>query len=384
MAEALSAGRSPWVDFIHLLWSAWVFVIPAFGDGDYGFTLRWLLLTALSYPLFLLLYSLALVRPMRQAWQPALALVALSMLLLPWYPSGFTYFVFGCVLLNVIGPKSLSRYLLALLALNLLFTGLAWSIGYPWQTLAYMAVITFVIGIIVRVEHESQRREAALKLSQDEVRRLAATAERERIGRDLHDLLGHTLSLITVKLELARKLGERDPAAARRELDDAERVAREALAQVRSAVTGYRATDLAAELASARLLLESSRVQFDYGPPPPDLPPELERGLALVLREAVTNIARHAQATRAQVDFQREPQAVELRIRDDGRGGLRAEGNGITGMRDRLRAFDGSLAIESPRGGGTCLRLRAPVTWPAPRPPLRAVPDAAPGREALP
>ena len=135
-----------------------------------------------------------------------------------------------------------------------------------------------------------REKDAALALSQDEVRRLAATAERERIGRDLHDLLGHTLSLITLKLELSRKLFERDPARAKHEMEDAERVAREALAQVRSAVTGIRATDLAAELASAKLLLETTRVQLDYAPPPQGLPPEVERGLALVLREAVTNI----------------------------------------------------------------------------------------------
>src|SRR6476620_4119392 len=120
--------------------------------------------------------------------------------------------------------------------------------------MVYIPVTTFIIGIIVNVEHLSQEKDAALKLSHDEVRRLAATAERERIGRDLHDLLGHTLSLITLKLELARKLAERDPARAARELEEAERVARPALAEVRSAVTGIRSADLAAELASARLL----------------------------------------------------------------------------------------------------------------------------------
>ncbi|KAG0775080.1 hypothetical protein G6F22_013569 [Rhizopus arrhizus] len=91
----------------------------------------------------------------------------------------------------------------------------------------------------------SQQRDVALQLSQDEVRRLATTAERERIGRDLHDLLGHTLSLITLKLELARKLHDRGDARARQEIGEAEAIAREALAQVRSAVTGIRASDLA-------------------------------------------------------------------------------------------------------------------------------------------
>src|SRR3546814_4560513 len=128
--------------------------------------------------------------------------------------------------------------------------------------------MTLIIGITVNVESMAHEKDAALQLSHDEVRRLAATAERERIGRDLHDLLGHTLSLITLKLELSRKLFERDPTASKRELEDAEAVARHALAEVRCAVTGIRAADLAAELASARLMLESSGVHLDYGAPP--------------------------------------------------------------------------------------------------------------------
>ena len=153
-------------------------------------------------------------------------------------------------------------------------------------------------------------------------------------------------------------------------------MAREALAQVRSAVTGIRATDLAAELASARLLLESAQVQLDYGAPPDGLPPDVERGLALVLREAVTNISRHAQATRAQVEFAREEKAVQLCIADNGRGGVAADGNGLSGMRDRVRELRGTLSVESPRGNGTRLLVRVPLDWRASLPPLRVVPGA--------
>ena len=153
-------------------------------------------------------------------------------------------------------------------------------------------------------------------------------------------------------------------------------MAREALAQVRSAVTGIRATDLAAELASARLLLESAQVQLDYGAPPDGLPPDVERGLALVLREAVTNISRHAQATRAQVEFAREEKSVQLCIADNGRGGVAADGNGLSGMRDRVRELRGTLSVESPRGSGTRLLVRVPLDWRASLPPLRVVPSA--------
>jgi two-component system sensor histidine kinase DesK len=206
-----------------------------------------------------------------------------------------------------------------------------------------------------------QQRDAELKLNQDEVRRLAATAERERIGRDLHDLLGHTLSLIALKSELANRLWERDPHAARREVQEVERVTRDALAQVRRAVTGIRAAGLAAELASARLLLESAGVAFRYELAEISLPVDLETALALAVREAATNIQRHARAVSASLRTWREGDTLHLEVRDDGRGGALVPGNGLTGMRERLAAFGASVAIDSSRAAGTCLHIRVPV-----------------------
>jgi two-component system sensor histidine kinase DesK len=356
VAEAIRRGKSPWTDGVHLLWTLWVFLTPVFGGGFDG---RWIALTLLSYPVFLWLYAKVLLGPRRHGWRYAIGMAALSLVLLKWYPSGITYFIFGCVMLRTSAQRpALRRYILQLLAMNAVYVAAAAWIGYPPQMLMWVPAMTLVIGIIVNVEHASQQKDAALALSHDEVRRLAATAERERIGRDLHDLLGHTLSLITLKLELARKLSERDPDASRRELADAERVARSALAEVRSAVTGIRSTDLAAELASARLMLESSQVHLAYEPPPAGVPAAIEKGLALALREAATNITRHAQASRAQMLFARDGDVIQLTITDDGRGGVDADGNGLAGMRDRVRALGGTLSIDSPRGGGTRLLVR--------------------------
>ena len=358
-AAAPRQGKSPWADAVHLMWSIWVFVTPAFSGG---YTLRWLLLTLASYPLFLLLYALTLLAPRRRAYLYALGLVALSMVLLPWYPSGISYFIFGCVMLRNQRLPKLGGYLVQLLLLNAAFVGLAWWVGYSWQSLVWIPAMTLVIGVIISVERTSQENSAALKLSHEEVRKLAASAERERIGRDLHDLLGHTLSLITLKLELSRKLFDRDHEAARREIIEAERVARHALTEVRSAVTGIRATDLAVELASARLLLESSQVFLHYDAPPA-LPAPVGQGLALILREAVTNIARHARASRAQISYACAGDAVELSVVDNGAGGIAADGNGLSGMRERVGALGGTLRVESPQGRGTRLTVRIPVKW---------------------
>jgi two-component system sensor histidine kinase DesK len=360
VADCLRLGKSPWTEGVHLLWSLWVFITPMFG-GTYSW--HWAAFTAASYPVFLALYAKVMLAPRKTSYRWAIAMCGLCFALLPWYPSGLSYFVFGCVMLRTSARMSVMRYLVQLAVLNALFLVEAWQIGYPWQALVWVPAMTLIIGVIVNVERSSAEKDVAIKLSHDEVRRLAATAERERIGRDLHDLLGHTLSLITLKLELARKLSDRDPDASRRELSEAERVARHALAEVRSAVTGIRSADLAAELASARLLLESSQVHLHYEAPPQGLPPDIERGLALILREAVTNIARHAHATRARIAFEAETRAVQLCVQDDGRGGVATDGNGLAGMRDRVRALQGTMTLESPRGGGTKLLVR--VGWAA-------------------
>jgi two-component system sensor histidine kinase DesK len=357
IAQSQRHGRSPWLHGVHLLWSIWVFTTPLFAGG---YSWRWAWLTLASYPLFLLLFAMTLLAPRRTCHRYALAMIGLSMALLPLYPSGISYFVFGCVMLRS-GRRRFVPYLLQIVALNIVFVTLAHWVGYPWPALVWLPVMTLVIGTIVSVDHMNQEKDAALKLSHDEVRRLAALAERERIGRDLHDLLGHTLSLVALKSELAGKLVERDPKGARRELDEVTRVAREALTQVRSAVTGIRAAGIAAELASARLLLELDGVAFRYALAPVALPPALETVLAMTLREAVTNIQRHARAASASATFEIVGSQVVLRVIDDGRGGTIAPGNGLCGMRERIEALGGRLRVDSAPARGTTVEASLPL-----------------------
>jgi two-component system sensor histidine kinase DesK len=358
VGQSIRRGKSPASDAIHLLWSVWVFITPLFSSP--GYTLSWLGFTVLTYPLFLLLYTRSMTAPRLDGWKYGMAIIGMSVVLLRWYPYGLNYYVFGCVILRTRWTNSLWRYVLLLETVNAAMAAFALWLGYPWQALVWIPAVTTVVGVIVQVERQAQFQQTALLLSQAEVRRLAATAERERIGRDLHDLLGHTLSLITLKLELSRKLLDRDPEAARRELREAERVARNALTEVRGAVTGYRAADLAAELASARLLVEASGINLEYDAPPNGLAPACEGDLALVLREAVTNIVRHARASRASVRFAADAQAVLMTVEDDGRGGLQAEGNGLRGMRERVAAIGGTMSFDAGVGRGTRLLVRVP------------------------
>jgi two-component system sensor histidine kinase DesK len=264
---------------------------------------------------------------------------------------GFLFMTWDEVTVNWLRPTLVS------LAIFLpLYFRCYWLTG--WKQLAHVAVCA------ANTAHREKRlRQAELKLSHDEIRRLAALAERERIGRDLHDLLGHTLSLITLKSELAMRLFDRDPLAARREIVDVERVARDTLGQVRRAVAGIRAAGLAAELASAHLLLESGGVRLDYeAPDDATLPADVETIFALTLREAVTNIQRHARATYAQVTLAVAASEARLTIEDNGCGGVISPGNGLTGMRERLRALGGDLAIVAGNGRGTRLEAHVELT----------------------
>jgi two-component system sensor histidine kinase DesK len=300
----------------------------------------------------------------RNAWV-AVAMAGLCYALYPLNPFAITYLIYAISRIAV-APIALSKRLGIALGLFMAFAALNAVLGYP----GFLVLVTAIVGGATFFGNhyfiENHRKQAALRLSHDEVCRLAALAERERIGRDLHDLLGHTLSLVALKSELAGKLVTRDPAAAERELHELTRVAREALAQVRSAVTGIRQAGLAAEFASARLLLESAGVAFEHRRTAVVVPPAAEQALAMVLREAVTNIQRHAGARRAEARLDDDDGMLRLMVCDDGRGGPISAGNGLRGMRERVEALGGRLRIESPPEGGACLWAWLPPLADAP------------------
>jgi len=209
--------------------------------------------------------------------------------------------------------------------------------------------------------HFAQKKSVArqLQLAHDQVEHLAKVAERERIARDLHDLLGHTLSVITLKAELARKLMDRDPERARQEMLEVEQTSRAALADVREAISGFRGDGLAAELARARKTLETAgiTVHAEVGDLP--LTAAQEAALALALREAITNVVRHAHAQQCTVRLARENNLCTLEIADNGKGDDGPEGNGLRGMRERLKALGGSL--QRVTESGTRLVIRLPL-----------------------
>lgn len=221
-----------------------------------------------------------------------------------------------------------------------------------------------VFGVIIGTGNiffaQRDRANCKLRMAQNEIEHLAKVAERERIARDLHDVLGHTLSVIILKSELAGKLIDRDPARAKAEMADVEQTSRQALAEVRSTIRGYRAHSLDEELKQARAMLETAGVTVQSEATEVSLSPAQESVVAMVVREAVTNVVRHAHARNCQLRLAPLNGTCLLEILDDGQGGHQVEGNGLRGMRERIEALGGTLARET--SVGTRLTIQFPLS----------------------
>ena len=262
----------------------------------------------------------------------------------------------ACLYGKVWEPPVAFRYLAGHLVLVSL---LCWAVGcnvYVWVS---SVVFSAMVGAVVVQYAQRRRLSDRLVAAHAQSEHLAKVAERERIARDLHDLLGHTLSLIVLKSELASRLSATQPERAAEEIRDVERISREALAQVRAAVRGYRSVGFESELRQAREALETAGIAVEARVEQPQLSAMQESVFAMALREAVTNIVRHAHATICRLSLRQNGRYCELEIADNGRGGALEEGSGLSGMRERVEALGGIL--ERDGSNGTLLRIRVPV-----------------------
>ena len=238
-----------------------------------------------------------------------------------------------------------------------------WLLHLDHWTLFFSSIFPLFIGAGNTFFAERNRMNRRLRRAHDEIEHLAKVAERERIARDLHDVLGHTLSVITLKSELAGKLMDRDPQRAGEEIREVSEISRQALCDVRDAIRGYRAKGLAAEIAQAKSTLETAglTVQCDAATTI-KLPAMQESVLSLALREGVTNVVRHANARTCRLRLEQQNGSCRLEIHDDGSGFVTGEGNGLRGMRERVEMLGGSLDRHNERG--TKLTITLPLKQP--------------------
>jgi two-component system, NarL family, sensor histidine kinase DesK len=286
-------------------------------------------------------------------------MVLLGMLFLPINGGACTFFIFASAMLPFCLSTQTAAFVgLAVVAMVGAIEGLLLHLN-GW-TLFYAAVFPMIIGAGNTVFAERNRMNRKLRKANEEIEHLAKVAERERIARDLHDVLGHTLSVITLKSELAGKLIEQDPERAGKEIREVEQVSRQALSEVRDAIRGYRSEGLVAELARAKSTLETAgvSVQCDAATSM-KIPAMQESVLSLAVREGVTNVVRHAQARTCRLRIEQQNGTCRLEIADDGQGFSSMEGNGLRGMRERVEMLGGTL--ERTTNSGTTLTITLPL-----------------------
>jgi two-component system, NarL family, sensor histidine kinase DesK len=279
-------------------------------------------------------------------------------------------------------------WVLALATACYCVTSLTSHVGMGDFLINLLPVVLLGLAMIGLRNHFELTRE--LSEARETVARLAASQERLRLARDMHDLTGQSLSMITLKSELALRLLGRLPAGpdrdrARDEIEQVGAVSRQTLHDIREAISGYRRPTLAVEIITARAALEAAGItphdDADLTLLSGTFDPDAEAALAWCLREAVTNVVRHSGARSCQIRLARRGGTLSLEVRDDGRGHVGAEpsgsGTGLRGMSERLRAVGGSLELRPAEAPGFRLIAAAPAASAA----APAAAAAVPARE---
>lgn len=269
-----------------------------------------------------------------------------------------------CVYIAVLTVASRRRWALAVVVVLTVVSALiphfvkSWGGAIAWSTALSVLLVSLAMFGFFKIVQSN----IALTAARAEVARLAAENERSRIARDLHDLLGHSLTTITVKAGLARRLAERgENERAFNEISEVEQLSRRTLGDVRAAVSAHREVTVAGELATAREVLRAAGIISELPGSVAETDPALSELFGWVVREGVTNVVRHSRAEHVRITLGRN----YVEIFDDGKGGIPGAGNGIRGLRERTEAAGGTLTVT---GGLTGFRLRAEVLSPRAEP----------------
>ena len=336
-----------WTPYLWLVYLPTLFVSPALS----GASTRVWVATISAVVVFIPLYFRAFWARGRESDAIIAAITILGAALVPLNSSGFTFFIYAASFAGTRRPTRRAVVLLAALTAAILVEALMLQLPiYAW---GWAVLFVWIVGAVNTHYVNVAETNRELKMAREQIEHLATVAERERIARDLHDLLGHTLSLITIKSSLASRLADRDPARAAVEIRDVERISREALSEVRAAVAGFRNAGFAREVESARTMLKAADIQSRIEIEQIVMSPNEEAVAALAMREAVTNVVRHSRGTTCTIKFATVGGVRRLTIADDGKWKRAPEGNGLLGMRERISLLGGTMRLESDSTGST-------------------------------
>jgi len=341
-----------WTPYVWLIYLPTLFMQLAFGGAS---RVGWVL-TLISVAVFLPLYFRSYWARENESYVIIAAMAALGIILVPFNGAGFVFFVYAAAFAGTRRPTRQALRIFGILTAIVLVE--AFLLHLPLWSWVWAAVFIWIIGGVNTHFETVRESNKQLQRAHEEIEHLATMAERERIARDLHDLLGHTLSLITLKSSLASRLADRDPARAIAEIRDVERISREALSEVRSAVAGYREAGLARAVASAEQMLTAAGIKPTLQVEAVPLATIEEGVLALAVREAVTNVVKHSRAKACSIQLTRVGDVRRLSIVDDGVWKGTRDGNGLVGMRERVEAIGGELLVIRENGTSVVIELR--------------------------
>ncbi|MDA3629242.1 sensor histidine kinase [Saccharopolyspora sp. WRP15-2] len=343
----------------HLIYLANLLWLPVFSP-----TATWVdwTLVAVVVVLFLPMYAVAWQRPDRARWTSTVPTVLLGALVTPFNSGAAVLFVYAAAIAGFTESRRAAlRWFIGMTAL-LSACSVYSTVPLPWRMYGMLPslILLWLIGSFQIEWAERERAQADLRLRNARVEHLATLAERQRIARDLHDLLGQSLTAITMRAQLVNGLIDVDGERARGEAAEIERTSRAALTEIRAVVSGWRQATLEGELESARNTLASTgvevTVQWDAEVSIVD---STEHELALALREATTNVARHASARTCHIGLEVVQGELRLVVADDGVGGKAPDGNGLSGMRERISALGGE--VRRTGAAGTTVTIAVPV-----------------------
>ena len=358
LKEVLVDREHGWSPFFHLVYLVFFLVQPFF---EHASVRQWFF-TSAGIVAFLTLYLTIFFLHKPLGVLHICGMILLGMAFMPYNQGACTFLIYAAAVSPFLVATQRDA-VLWLIAISVIGGIEGWALKSNAPTMFFCAIFPLFIGGGNVYFAERNRMNCKLRKANEEIEHLAKVAERERIARDLHDVLGHTLSVITLKSELAGKLIARDPQRAVKEISEVEDISRQALSDVRDAIRGYRAQGLLAELARAKSTLETAglSVQCDAATSM-QIPAVQESVLSLAVREAVTNIVRHAQARTCRMQLEQQNGSCRLQITDDGRGWNGSEGNGLRGMRERVEMVGGTL--QRTGASGTTVTITLPLESP--------------------
>ncbi|MFT5634619.1 MAG: two-component system sensor histidine kinase DesK [Cognaticolwellia sp.] len=236
--------------------------------------------------------------------------------------------------------------LILVLAFTALYAVITDKSSYFWLPAIFMSI---TLGLLNIHNSEVLKKNKALKQSQQEIQHLAKIAERERISRDLHDLLGHSLSVITLKSELASKMIDKGISLEKikTEIKAVEELSRKTLAQVRDAVKGYNVATIKGEILQVKVATQAADIELIASIEVESLPIKIESELALIIREAITNVIRHAETKKVWIVLKQVATQLTLTISDQGQITTRKEQSGMQNMRTRIDQLGGEMVVEN-------------------------------------